>query len=31
MNEIKLVRPSVDFKESFLEALLEFQNEGLPL
>ncbi len=30
MKEIKLVRPSVEFKDSFLKALVEFQNEGLP-
>jgi predicted acetyltransferase len=30
MKEIKLVRPLVDFKDSFLEALVEFQREGLP-
>ena len=30
MEKIKLVRPSSDFKDSFLEGLIEFQNEGLP-
>jgi predicted acetyltransferase len=30
MNEVKLVRPSTEFKDSFLDALIEFQNEGLP-
>lgn len=30
MSEIKLVRPCVDYKESFLDGLIEFQNEGLP-
>lgn len=30
MNDIKLVRPTAEYKESFLEALAEFQEEGLP-
>ncbi|MES2964056.1 MAG: GNAT family N-acetyltransferase [Bdellovibrionota bacterium] len=29
MSDIRLVRPSIDLKESFLEALAEFQTEGL--
>lgn len=30
MSKIQLARPSVDFKISCLEALAEFQSEGLP-
>jgi len=30
MMDIQLVRPNIDLKDSFLEGLVEFQNEGLP-
>lgn len=28
MDTLKLVKPSIHYKESFIEAIIEFQNEG---